>query len=185
MPFIAVVLFFLKSPRYIPIEFIKAKLTALFLLSIMLPILVFYMLKTLNVVKHIHLKSTKERIIPLVLNCIIIGYLNYSSFPANQCIELHYFFIGVIFSTLSCLILAILKFKASIHMIATSGVLMFCIALSIHYSINIIGTIALMFILVGAIATSRLHMKAHSIEELIVGSVVGVIPQLILLKFWL
>lgn len=185
MPFIAVVFFFSKSPRFIPLNIIKAKLIALFLLSIILPILIFYLLKSLKQAESIYLQSTKERIIPLLLNCIIIGYLNYTVFPPNEFIELHYFFIGIVFSSLSCLILAILKFKASIHMIASTGVLMFFIALSIHYSINIIGTIALLFILIGAIATSRLHMRAHSVPELIVGTVVGIVPQLILLKFWL
>lgn len=185
MPFIGVVFFFSKSPRYIPLNIIKAKLIALFLLSIVLPILIFYLLKSLKQVKSIYLQSTKERIIPLLINCVIIGYLGYNLFPVNEFVELYYFFIGIVFSSMTCLILAILKFKASIHMIASSGILMFFIALSIHYSINIIGTIALLSILIGAIATSRLHMNAHSVSELIVGLFVGIVPQLIMLKFWL
>jgi len=185
MPFIGVVFFFSKSPRHLPENVVKAKLIALFLLSIVLPILIFYLLKSLKQVKSIYLQSTKERIIPLLLNCVIIGYLSFTVFPANEFIELYYFFIGIIFSSLTCLILAILKFKASIHMIASTGILMFFIALSIHYSINIIGTIALLFVLIGAIATSRLHMNAHSAAELVVGVFVGIIPQLIMLKFWL
>ena len=185
MPFIAVVFFFSKSPRYIPLNVIKAKLIALFLLSIILPILIFYLLKSLKQAESIYLQSTKERIIPLLINCIIIGYLSYTIFPAHEFIELYYFFIGIIFSSLTCLILAILKFKASIHMIGSTGVFMFFIALSIHYSINIIGTIALLSVLIGAIATSRLHMNAHSVSELVVGIFVGIVPQLIMLKFWL
>ena len=185
MPFIGVVFFFSKSPRHLPENVVKAKLIALFLLSIVLPILIFYLLKSLKQVKTIYLQSTKERILPLILNCIIIGYLSFTVFPANEFIELYYFFIGMIFSSMTCLILAILKFKASIHMIASTGILMFFIALSIHYSINIIGTIALLFVLIGAIATSRLHMNAHSVAELVVGVFVGIIPQLIMLKFWL
>ena len=185
MPFIGVVFFFSKSPRHLPVNVVKAKLIALFLLSIVLPILIFYLLKSLKQVKSIYLQSTKERIIPLLLNCVIIGYLSFTVFPANEFIELYYFFIGIIFSSLTCLILAILKFKASIHMIASTVILMFVIALSIHYIINIIGTISLLFVLIGAIATSRLHMNAHSAAELVVGVFVGIIPQLIMLKFWL
>lgn len=185
MPFIGVVFFFSKSPRYIPLNIIKAKLIALFLLSIALPILIFYLLKSLKKADSIYLQSTEERIIPLLINCIIIGYLAYTVFPAHEFVELYYFFVAIVFSSLSCLILAILKFKASIHMSASTGVFMFFIALSIHYSININGTIALFSILIGAIATSRLHMNAHSVPELIVGIFVGVMPQLIMLKFWL
>jgi hypothetical protein len=86
---------------------------------------------------------------------------------------------------MACLILAILKFKASIHIIAASGVLMFFIALSFHFSINIIGTVAVFFIIIGGIATSRLHLNAHSNIELIIGFFIGLIPQLILLNYWL
>ena len=100
-------------------------------------------------------------------------------------VELYYFFVGILISTLDCLILALFKFKASIHLIAVSGVLMFFIALSIHFSININGTLALMAIIVGAVATSRLHLKAHNYKELIIGFFLGVIPQLVLVNYWL
>jgi len=185
MPFIGTLFYFSKAPRYIPIPFIKAKLFALALFTIILPILLFYLLKTTKRVNSIHLDSTKERIIPLLLNAVIILLITQRIVPINELAELYFFFIGILLSTMTCLILAILKFKASIHMIAAAGILMFFIALSVHFSINIIGTIALFFIIVGAIATSRLHMNAHSNAELIVGFFVGLIPQLILLNYWL
>lgn len=185
MPFIGAVFYFSKAPRYIPMPFIKAKLFALALFTIILPILLYYLLKTTNKVFSIHLDSTKERIIPLFLNVIIVVLITQRIITANEMVELYYFFVGVLFSTLACLFLAILKFKASIHMIAAGGIFMFFIALSIHFSINIIGTIALFSIIIGAIATSRLHMNAHSNIELIVGFFIGLIPQLILLNYWL
>ena len=129
--------------------------------------------------------SVKERIIPLVLNALIVLLITQRILPINELAELYYFFIGILISTLACLILALLGFKASIHMVASSGVLMFFIALSIHFSINIIGTIALFFIIIGAIATSRLHVRAHDVRELIVGVFIGLVPQLVLLNYWL
>ncbi|WP_231850253.1 hypothetical protein [Winogradskyella sp. PG-2] len=103
----------------------------------------------------------------------------------NEIIELYYFFVGILCSTLACFILAILKVKASIHMIAASGFFMFAVTLSIHYQININGTIALMMMILGAIATSRLHLKAHTNQELIIGMFTGMFPQLLLLNYWL
>jgi len=70
-------------------------------------------------------------------------------------------------------------------MIAIGGIFMFFIALSIHFSININGTIALLLILIGAIATSRLYMKAHNYPELIIGFFLGLIPQILVLNYWL
>ena len=185
MPFIGAVFYFSKAPRYIPMPFIKAKLFALALFTIVLPILLFYLLKTTKRVSSVHLDSTKERILPLFLNAVIVLLVTQRIITINEMVELYFFFIGILLSTMACLILAILKFKASIHMIAAGGVLMFFIALSIHFSINIIGTIAVFFIIVGAIATSRLHMNSHTNIELIIGFFIGLIPQLILLNYWL
>lgn len=70
-------------------------------------------------------------------------------------------------------------------MIAAAGFFMFAVAIGIHFKININGTIALMCIILGAIASSRLHLKAHSSIELIIGFFIGLIPQLILLNYWL
>ena len=185
MPLLGVVFYFSKSPRYIGIEVIRAKLVSLFILTVLLPILLYFLLKTLGKVKSINLNTTKERIYPLVLNCVVILLVIKRIITPSQTIELYYFFVGILISNLSCLVLAIIKFKASIHMIAVSGVFMFFVALSIHFSININSTLALMAIIIGAVATSRLHLKAHTYKELLMGLFIGIIPQLILVSYWL
>ena len=70
-------------------------------------------------------------------------------------------------------------------MVAVGGILMFFIALSIHFSININGSIALMSIICGAVATSRLHVRAHNWIELAIGFIIGVVPQIFVLNYWL
>ncbi|WP_034042824.1 hypothetical protein [Wocania ichthyoenteri] len=185
MPLFGVAFYFAKSPRFIPNEVIQAKLISLFILTVILPILLFFLLKTLGKVKSIYLESTRERIFPLLLNCIVIILVLQRIITPSQVIELYFFFVGILISTLACLILAIFKFKSSIHMISVSGVFMFFIALSIHFNININGTLALMSIITGAVATSRLHLNAHTYKELIIGFFVGMFPQLILVNYWL
>ncbi|GAA4894930.1 hypothetical protein GCM10023311_19540 [Flaviramulus aquimarinus] len=185
MPLFGVVFYFSKSPRYIGTDVIQAKLVSLFILTVLLPILLYFLLKTLGKVQSINLNSAKERIYPLSLNCIVILLVLKRIITPTHSLELYFFFVGILISNLSCLVLAILKFKASIHMIAVSGVFMFFVALSIHYSININGTLALMAIIIGAVATSRLHLKAHTNKELVMGFFVGQIPQLILVSYWL
>jgi len=185
IPILGVAFYFTKSPRYIPFQIIEAKLISLFILTFLLPILLYFLLKTLGKAKSIYLETTKERIFPLIVNCLVILLVVNRILTANQILELYYFFIGILISTLACLFLAFFKFKVSMHMISIAGLFMFFIALSIHFSININGTLAIMCILTGAIATSRLHLKAHSNIELIIGFFIGFIPQLILLKYWL
>ena len=185
MPLIGLIFYFSKTPRHVLEPIIKAKIFSLSILTILLPILLYSLLKTLKKVDSIHLQTPKERIIPLILNCLITVLILLRVLPASEFIELYYFFVGILFSTLTCLILAFLNFKASLHMLACGGVLFFFIALSIHFSINLNGSIALMCIIVGAVATSRIHLKAHTNVELIIGFLVGVLPQLILLNYWL
>lgn len=185
MPLLGVIFYFKVSPKYFPQEIIYAKIISLFILTIVLPILLYFLLKTLERVNSIELETTRERIIPLAINCLIILLVLERVISDNEIVELYYFFLGILISTLSCLILAFLKFKVSIHMVAVSGLFMFFIALSIHFSININGILALMSIITGAIATSRLHLKAHTYKELILGLFVGLIPQLLLISHWL
>lgn len=185
MPLLGVIFYFSKSPRFIPDPIIKAKVFSITILTVILPILLFYLLKTLKKVSSYHLESTNERIIPLILNgaisiLVIVRVLTLDEIP-----ELYFFFLGIISSTLACLILAFLKFKASIHMMASGGFFMFAVAVGIHFKININGTLALMCIILGAIATSRLHLKAHTNIELIIGFFIGLVPQLVMLNYWL
>lgn len=185
MPLLGVLFYFSKTPRFIPEPIKNAKVFSIIILTIVLPILLFFLLKTINKVDSIYLKSTKERLIPLFINCVITVLILLRVLTSNEIIELYFFFLGILCSTLTCFILAIFKIKASIHMIAASGFFMFAVALGIHYQKNINGTIALMMIILGAIATSRLHLKAHTNQELILGLFTGVFPQLILLNYWL
>lgn len=185
MPILGVVFYFSKTPRFIPEAIVMAKLFSISILTIALPILLFYLLKTINKVDSIYLKTTKERLIPLLINCIIVTLILLRVFTFNEIVELYYFFLGILCSTIACFILAVFDIKASIHMIAASGFFMFALALSIHFKININGTIALMSVILGAIATSRLHLKAHSTAELVIGLFTGLFPQLVLLNYWL
>jgi hypothetical protein len=185
MPLLGVIFYFYKAPRYIDTIVKQEKVVKLFILTVLLPMLLFFLLRTLGKVKSIHLKTTNERILPLALNSVITLLILLKVLPSNEFIELYFFFVGILMSTIICLVLAFVKFKASIHMISISGIFMFFIALSIHFSININGTIALVSILIGAIATSRLHLNAHTVKELIMGFFVGLIPQFILIPNWL
>ena len=104
MPILGVVFYFAKSPRYIPPEIIKAKLVSLFILTIILPILLYFLLKTLRKVKSIYLESARERIFPLTLNFGVILIVLQRILTPTRVIELYYFFVGILISTLACLI---------------------------------------------------------------------------------
>ena len=185
MPLLGVLFYFHKTPRFIPEPLQHAKLFSISLLTIILPLLVYYLLKTIKKVNSINLQTTEERKLPLLINAIIISLVISRVFPADEIIELYFFFIGILCSTLICLILTMFKIKASIHMLAAGGFFMFVVCLGYHFKINVNGTIAILLILLGALGTSRLHLKAHTLFELAIGLITGIIPQLFVLKWYL
>ena len=184
MPFLGVVFYFSKTRRSIPQELINAKLFSVFILTVALPILIFFFLKSLKIVSSFDTLSIKERTYPLIINCLIIVLVLYRVFPKNEISGLYYFFLGMLCSTLICFVLIYLKIKASIHMVAMSGFFMFCIAVGLFYQKNINGTIALLLVCFGGLATSRLYLKVHTNIELIYGIIIGILPQIGLFYFW-
>ena len=181
MPILGVLFYFSKSPRYLPTEIIQAKIFSVSILTIVLPVLLYFLLKITNRVESFDLQKTKERLIPLLLNAVITLLILFRVFTPNDIIELFYYFSASLISYLICFVLVLFNIKASIHMLAASGFLMFAVLLGITYKININGSIALMVIILGALATARLHLKAHTGPEIIIGTLVGMIPQGILL----
>jgi hypothetical protein len=99
--------------------------------------------------------------------------------------ELHFFLLGGLLSSLLALILLFGNIKASLHMIGMSSLTVFTIGLSMHLQIQSTFTIAMLILLNGIVASSRLEMNAHTNKELIIGFMLGAIPQLLLLVLWL
>ncbi len=65
------------------------------------------------------------------------------------------------------------------------GLLMFLIALSIHFEVNLILAISVAILITGILATSTLYLKAHTAAEVFIGLTIGAVSQLLTLKFWL
>lgn len=184
MPILGVLIYFSKSPRFYPEQTIYIKLFSLSILTVILPILIYFLLKTLGKTSSIYLKTVQERVLPFAINAIVLFLIIKRVLPYNEILELHFFFVGILFTNLSCFILALLKYKASVHMAASCGLFMFFIAIALHFSVNMNGILIAFATICGAVATSRLYLKAHKVHELIVGSVLGFLPQLIVINYW-
>lgn len=185
MPLIGVGLYFKLTPKFIEPEIIIIKTYAIIIITILIPLISFFLLKNSGLVKSINLKEVKERKYPLMIQIILIFIIITRVFTKYHHPELYYFFIAVAVSSLVALILVIVNFKVSLHQMGIAGVTMFLIALSIHFTENYLFEISLFFLINGWVASSRLETKSHSISELIIGFIVGVFPQFIMLNYWL
>ena len=155
------------------------------IVTIIIPILVFILLRATGNVDTIMISKTSQRKIPLVVHCFLIILLLRKSISIDRYFELHFFFLGALMSTLLALILLFGNIGASLHMMAISSLTVFVIGLSIHLQMQNIVTITILILLNGIIASSRLEMQAHTNRELALGFVLGAIPQILLLYIWL
>ncbi|WP_373057700.1 hypothetical protein [Zunongwangia sp. H14] len=185
MPFAGSLLYFILTPRFFPIELIKAKLLAIAIITLFIPVVFYFLLKNLGKANSPFLPDVKERRWPLLFYVfltlmVLHQILNVYNYPA-----LYFYFVGILFSGLTCLILAFLHFKISLHLVGLSGFTMFLIALGAHFHLNLIYSIAFLVTALGLTASSRLFYKAHTPIELILGLFIGLIPQIIVLNYWL
>ncbi|WGK65615.1 hypothetical protein [Croceiramulus getboli] len=185
MPVFGSLLYFGLSPRYIPRGLMYAKLFGIAIMTILVPILFFLLFKNLKIVSSIFLEEVSQRKIPLLAQITLLLFILRTVLEGYEFPELHYFFVGILFSSVLALILVLIRIKASLHSAGISGVLTFITALSIHFNENIIVLLALLVLLTGALITARLFLKAHTPAEIVWGLVVGVAPQLLVTYAWL
>lgn len=185
MPFAGTLIYFLVSPRFFPEPVVKAKLLAVGIMTIFIPIVFFFMLRTLEKVNSHFLEEVKERKWPLLfyagLDFIIMKYvLDVFDYP-----ELYYFFLGIFASTLGSLVMVIFRIKVSLHMMGLAGVTIFIILLSLHFNLDLIYSVSFLIAITGLTATSRLQYEAHTMNELLLGLLLGILPQIGVAYFWL
>ncbi|KZS39364.1 hypothetical protein AWE51_12540 [Aquimarina aggregata] len=185
MPLVGAIIYFSAAPRFIPENIVQAKIFGVVVMTILIPIVLFFFLKSIGAITSVHLATVKQRKIPLLLQALLLIVVIKLIVDIYHHPELYFFFLGVLFSILTSIFMVLFNVKASIHMIGISAVTMFTIALSIHFGMNLILLITSLMIANGLVATSRLHYKAHTNLELILGFLIGIIPQLTLVNFWL
>lgn len=185
IPILGTVFYILFGGNYYITEHYYLLLLQVIIITFFLPLSFFYLLRTFGKVNTIMLSDLSQRKIPLLMQMILTAVLIQKSVTIERFPELYFFFLGGIGSTFIAFALIFVKIKASIHMIAMSALSFFVIGLSMHNELNIIYTIASLFLMTGIVASSRLAMKAHTIKELIIGYAVGMFPQVLLWMLWL
>lgn len=185
MPFLGSLLYFLITPRFFPLPLIKAKLLAIAITTLFIPIVFYFLLKNLGKADNMFLNDVKERRWPLFFYILLIGLNLYQILDAYNYPALYYFFVGIMFSSITAFLLSLVRLKISLHMVGLSGLLMFLLSLSIFYRVNLVYSLAFLVVVIGLTATSRLELKAHTWMEIILGVLIGFIPQVVVLNFWL
>lgn len=184
MPFAGTLYFFLVTPRFFPQTVIEAKILAVAILTVFIPIVFYLMLKNLGQTSSYFLRDVRERKWPLLFTAFLDVLILKFILDAFDYPELYYFFLGIFISTMSALLLVYIRKKISLHMIGLGGLATFVILLSIHFEMNFIFTISFLIAIIGLTASSRLEFQAHTYQELIFGLMVGILPQVAVALLW-
>ena len=79
MPFLGSLLYFAITPRFFPQEVVRSKLMAIAIMTLFIPIVFYFLLKTLGQVQSYFLESVEERKWPLLfyaaINLVVIEFV--------------------------------------------------------------------------------------------------------------
>lgn len=177
-PIIGTIIFFILLPRHTSRTVETTIITTVFIVTYALPLLILSMLKQSKVIDNYHLSQTHERKYPLFFYISIL-YLMATLIKNNPTtIDLALFFYGSTISLFISILLIYKNIKVSLHMIGISGMLTFFIIFSYLYEINSLFIISGLFVISGIVASSRLHLKAHTKKEIYFGLLIGFFGQI-------
>lgn len=181
----AVVVFFFFGKHGYDYQEVYLVIIQIVIITIFIPLTVYYLLLSIGSVDSIMLERKNQRRWPLLIHSILLLILIRKSITLDYFPILYFFFLGSFISTFWAFVFLFSKFKVSLHQLAITSFTVFVIAISLHYNVRMLWVIVPLLLCNGLVATSRLVMKAHTPAELILGGLIGFIPQIGLLYFWL
>lgn len=186
-PILACLFYFFVNENYFSYSKFEVYLILMqvIILTFLIPISIFYLLRSLGKIDSIMVSELSQRKLPLIFQAILLLVLINKGTTEERIPELFFYFLAGLISTIIAILFLFAKIKVSLHMLGIGSLLFFVVGISIHEQTNFLISISILTLLTGIIATSRLEMKAHDLKELTIGFLVGIIPQVALWFFWL
>ena len=156
-----------------------------FIVTVLLPVSIFFLLRSLGLMRSSVAIENKERRLPLAFYALLLFVLIKHSFSVTVITELYYFFLGILISTLAALLLVLFRQKGSLHVMGVSALTVYCFSLAAYYEVNLLPLVAIMVFATGAVASSRMYSGNHSLGEVTLGALLGILPQVVLWPVWL
>jgi hypothetical protein len=142
-----------------------------------LPLVSILLLRALNFIDSVFLKTQKDRIIPYII-CMIFYFWNWYVFKNNDQVKDLVSMSMAIFNASIFGFLANIFLKVSMHAIAVGVMSTFIALLAFNDSTNLSLYLAVAILIAGVVCTARLIVSDHSQKEIYYGLVIGVFSQL-------
>ncbi len=151
----------------------------IFILTVLLPLSFYSLLKVFKKIQSFTEATLEERRLPIFIQLVLVYLLLKFTLLETHFPELFKFFQAGFISAFLVFISVMLRFKASLHMIGCTSLAVFVLMFTSYLAIPALNTVAYLILCMGFVASSRLYMKAHTPIELIVGIVIGGLPQIL------
>lgn len=185
VPTYATLFYFFVTLNYFHKHEVYLVFVEVLILTLLLPISLFYLFRSLGIVRTKMLLNKRERRLPLAFYAILLFTLIKHSLANLVIPELYYYFLGVLISILTALTLVIFNRKISLHVMGVSSLTLFVISIATYYHTNFLALIGLLILCCGLVASARLQDDEHSLSGVVSGALAGVIPQVLLWFVWL
>lgn len=181
MPTIGVLLFLILTPIRLNKQQQYILLGVVFIATYIIPLLLLLFLKTINYIESFKVKTIKERKVPLFFMILLFFILGKTFFSTAVIRDISYLFYGTTLAMIIVYFIFFLKIKTSLHLLSMGSAVGFFLISQHMYNTSILPIIGVLILLSGFLATSRLHLKAHTPKEVYLGFFVGFTSQFIVL----
>jgi hypothetical protein len=154
-----------------------------FINTFLFPVIAILLIWRLGFVKSLHMDSPKERLVPLITTgaMYIWGYVVFRKSGLPEILNI--VLLGATITLFACFLITIFR-KVSLHAGAMGSFFILTLALCLlsqdNYSYLLMG----IAIVGGIVGTSRLLLGSHDSAEISLGYFIGVMGQLIALRFY-
>lgn len=167
-------------------------------ISFLFPALTIFMLYVLGMLDNLELPQRKQRIIPLIITGTFYCWL-YINMLNNRVVPKAFtsFVLGATIALFVCFMINLFN-KVSLHTSAIGGLMMGVLIAYYHFgyhyiqlppilgiNLNVHGVLLIAFLIfsMGLVGYARLKENAHSYEQLFGGYMVGILSQVVAMKF--
>tara|TARA_B110000091_G_scaffold91454_1_gene99986 strand:+ start:1553 stop:2128 length:576 start_codon:yes stop_codon:yes gene_type:complete len=178
LPTIGVILYFLILPHSIKREQRYFIIGFIFTTTYLVPLGILILLKGLKLIQNFQVHTIKERKIPLLLMILLFTVLGNILLRTIVFGDFGMLFYGTSFGLIIVYLFSIFNIKVSLHLLSIGSMVGFFMVMGLEYMTAVIPVLLLLILFSGLLASSRLHLKAHTPKEVYMGFFFGIMTQI-------
>ena len=109
IPMAGTLAYFIVTPKYSPLELQSGNVLPIFILTVIIPIITYLILKNLGVVNTVFMPTVRERRYPMYVHILLLLLVIYKVIPNNYIVEIRFYFLGLLTAAMTALVLFFFK----------------------------------------------------------------------------